>query len=56
VIEDKLNKFRYELSVARNLVKNQYADQNYYKEIISHLEKLIVFYEKLKSWREIGNY
>jgi hypothetical protein len=54
VIEDKLSKFRYELAIANKLVKNQYADLDYYEEIISHLKKMILFYEKLKVWKEIG--
>ena len=50
MIEEKISKFKNELSIAKNLAKNQYADQNYYKEIISHLKKMIFFYEKLKLW------
>ena len=50
MIEEKITKFKIELSIAKNLAKNQYADQDYYKEIISHLKKMILFYEKLKIW------
>jgi len=52
VIEEKLTKFRDELQTAKNLINNRYADRDYYKEMISHLEKMIKFYERLKLWKE----
>ena len=54
MIEDKLSKYRYELAIANKLVKNEYADLDYYEEIISHLKKLILFYERLKVWKDIS--
>ena len=50
MIEEKITKFKNELSIAKNLVNNEYADQDYYNEVISHLKKMILFYEKLKLW------
>jgi hypothetical protein len=50
VIEDKILKYKENVVLARNLAKNQYADQDYYEKLVSRLEKMLYFYENLKVW------
>ncbi len=52
VIEDKILRYKENLTLARNLAKKQYADHDYYEKMVSRLEKMLHFYENLKAWRE----
>jgi len=52
VIEDKILRYKENLTLARNLAKKQYADHDYYEIMVSKLEKMLNFYENLKVWRE----
>jgi len=52
VIKDKILQYKNNLALAQKLVKNQYADRNYYEEMISRLERMLKFYENLKMWKE----
>jgi hypothetical protein len=52
VIEDKIIKFKENLSLAQKLASNQYADHEYYDKMVSRLEKMLIFYENLKVWEE----
>ena len=54
VIEDKILQYKNGLVLAQRLVKNQYADRDYYEEMISRLERMLRFYENLKMWKEIS--
>jgi len=54
VIEDKILQYKNSLALAQKLVKNQYADRDYYEEMISRLERMLRFYENLKMWKEIS--
>ena len=52
MIEDKLVKYRENLTLALKLANNQYADHEYYEKMVSRLEKMLNFYENLKAWKE----
>jgi len=54
VIDDKILQYKTNLALAQKLVKNQYADSDYYEEMISKLERMLKFYENLKMWKEIS--
>ncbi|UCD01563.1 MAG: hypothetical protein JSV23_00630 [Promethearchaeota archaeon] len=45
-------RYRNEISLAKKLSKNNYADHDYYNNLISKFEKILKFYEDLKIWRE----
>ena len=52
MIEDKLVKYRENLTLALKLTNNQYADHEYYEKMVNRLEKMLIFYENLKIWKE----
>ena len=52
MIEDKIVEYKENLALARKLANNQYADHDYYDNMVSRLEKMLIFYENLKVWRE----
>ena len=52
MIEDKILRYKDNITLARNLAKKQYADHGYYKKMVSQLEKMLNFYENLKAWKE----
>ena len=52
MIEDKLVKYKDNLTLAQKLANNQYADREYYEKMINRLEKMLIFYENLKVWKE----
>ena len=54
MIEDKILQYKNSLALAQKLVKNQYADLDYYEEMISRLERMLRFYVNLKMWKEIS--
>jgi hypothetical protein len=54
VIEDKIVKYKENLTLARSLARNRYADHEYYEKMVRRLEKMLNFYENLKVWREIS--
>ena len=54
MIEDRILQYKNSLALAQKLVKNQYADSDYYEEMISRLERMLRFYENLKMWNEIS--
>ena len=45
MIEDKILKYKENITLARNLAKNQF---DYYEKMVSKLEKMLHFYENLK--------
>jgi len=51
VIEDKIEEYKENLTLALKLANNQYADHKYYEKMVSRLEKMLVFYENLKVWK-----
>ncbi|GAI69565.1 unnamed protein product [marine sediment metagenome] len=54
MIEDKILQYKNSLVLAQKMVRNQYADRDYYEEMISRLERMLRFYENLKMWKEIS--
>jgi len=52
VIEDKIAKYKKNLTLAQGLANNRYADHEYYNNMVSRLEKMLIFYETLKVWKE----
>ncbi len=52
MIEDKILRYKDNITFARNLAKNQHADYGYYEKMVSRLEKMLNFYENLKVWKE----
>jgi len=52
VIEDKIAKYKKNLTLAQGLANNRYADHEYYDKMVSRLEKMLIFYETLKVWKE----
>ena len=52
MIEEKILRYKDNITLARNLAKKQYADRDYYEKMVSRLEKMLNFYENLKIWKE----
>ena len=52
MIEDKILRYKDNITLARNLAKKQYADYDYYSNMVNRLEKMLHFYEDLKVWKE----
>jgi len=51
VIEDKILRYKENLTLALKLANNQYADHEYYEKMVSRLEKMLVFYKNLREWK-----
>ena len=49
MIDEKILRYRKDLSLARNKAKNFYADTDYYEKMALKLEKILKFYQKLKG-------
>ncbi len=54
MIEDKILRYKDDITLARNLAKKQYADHSYYEKMVSRLERMLNFYENLKVWEELS--
>ena len=54
MIEDKIIRYKDDLALARTLAKKQYADHDYYDNMVSKLEKILNFYQNLKVWKEVS--
>ena len=54
MIEDKILRYKDDITLARNLAKKQYSDHVYYEEMLSRLEKMLNFYEKLRVWKDVS--
>ncbi|MFX1391125.1 MAG: hypothetical protein ACFE9Z_13755 [Promethearchaeota archaeon] len=52
MIEEKIERYKNGIAIAKQLSKNKYADHNYYNNLISRFEKILKFYEDLKVWRK----
>ncbi len=53
MIDEKINRYRNEIDLAKKLSGMKYADRDYYENLIIKFEKIIKFYEDLKVWRKI---
>ncbi|MFX1308862.1 MAG: hypothetical protein ACFE9M_05565 [Promethearchaeota archaeon] len=47
-------RYRKGIELAKELSKGQYADHDYYNNVISKFQKILKFYEDLKVWREFS--
>jgi len=54
VIEDKIIRYRNNIELAKRLATHKYAEKEYYEEMVTSLERVLKFYERLKGWREIS--
>ncbi|MFX1500917.1 MAG: hypothetical protein ACFFDH_08135 [Promethearchaeota archaeon] len=52
MIEEKITRYKNGIIAAKELSKRRYADQTYYNNLISKFEKILRFYEDLKTWKE----
>jgi hypothetical protein len=52
VIDEKINRYKIEITYAKKLSRMAYADRNYYENMINKFEKILRFYEDLKVWRK----
>ncbi|MFX1365049.1 MAG: hypothetical protein ACFFCE_02610 [Promethearchaeota archaeon] len=52
MIEEKITRYKNGIIAAKELSKRKYADQGYYNNLISKFEKILRFYENLKTWKE----
>lgn len=52
VIEDKIIRYRNNIEIAKRLATHKYAEKKYYEEMITSLERVLKFYERLKEWRK----
>jgi hypothetical protein len=53
VIDDKIIQYKAAVARAKILAERNLADQDYYRNLATRLERLLTFYEKLKNWKEI---
>lgn len=52
MIDEKIQRYKNGITIARELSKGKYADYDYYKNLISKFERILKFYEDLKVWRD----
>jgi hypothetical protein len=52
VIDEKIIRYKSEISLAKKLSRMAYADRNYYENMINRFEKILRFYEDLKVLRK----
>jgi hypothetical protein len=48
MLDEKIQNYKKDIAIARNLAKNEFADQVFYNRIAAKLEKILGFYERLK--------
>jgi len=49
MLDEKIQSYKQDIAIAKNLAKSEFADQIYYNNIASKLEKILRFYESLKT-------
>lgn len=54
MIDEKINRYKQEINLAKRLSSLKHADQDYYDNLIIRFEKILRFYEDLKIWRKFG--
>ncbi len=52
MIDEKINRYKSEITLAKKLSRMAYADRYYYEDMISRFEKILRFYEDLKVLRK----
>ncbi len=53
MLDQKIQRYKRDITQAKELKKRKYADQDYYNELIAKFEKLLRFYERLKENSEV---
>ncbi|MHA2180540.1 MAG: hypothetical protein ACXAAH_03860 [Promethearchaeota archaeon] len=51
MIDEKINRYKSEITLAKKLSSMAYADRDYYENMINRFEKILRFYEDLKVLR-----
>ncbi len=51
MIDEKISRYKNGIVAAKQLSKRMYADQDYYNNLVSKFEKILRFYEDLKTWK-----
>ena len=54
MIDEKINRYKSEIGLAKKLSSMKHADTDYYENLIIKFQKIIRFYENLKIWRKIS--
>jgi len=54
VIDEKISRYKNGIIAAKELSKRKYVDLDYYNNVISKFEKILKFYEDLKTWKEFS--
>lgn len=54
MIDEKIARYKDGILTAKELSKRKYADRTYYNNLISKFEKILRFYEDLKTWKEFA--
>ena len=55
MIDEKILRYKNGITLAKELSKRRYADLDYYYEIVSKFEKILKFYQDLKTLKEYSN-
>ena len=51
MIDEKIDRYRYEINLAKRLSSMKHADRDYYENLIIRFQKILRFYEDLKTLR-----
>ncbi|MFW9867714.1 MAG: hypothetical protein ACFFEN_16590 [Candidatus Thorarchaeota archaeon] len=54
MIDEKIQRYKNEINLAKELSLMKYADRDYYENLVLKFEKILKFYENLKVWRKIS--
>ena len=52
MIDEKITRYRSEITLAKKLSQMAYADRDYYENMVNGFEKILRFYEDLKVLRK----
>ncbi|NVM38592.1 MAG: hypothetical protein HWN81_23590 [Candidatus Lokiarchaeota archaeon] len=52
MIDEKITRYKNGIIAAKELSKRNFADRTYYNNLVSKFEKILRFYEDLKTWKE----
>ncbi|MFX1426181.1 MAG: hypothetical protein ACFFBE_06985 [Promethearchaeota archaeon] len=51
MIDEKINRYKDEINLAKRLSSMKHADRDYYENLIIRFERILKFYENLKTLR-----
>lgn len=52
MIDEKISRYKNGIVAAKQLSKRKYANHDYYINLVSKFEKILRFYEDLKTWKD----